>query len=199
MPSASPVVHTLGHSTHPSEVFLALLRNYEIQEVADIRRYPVSRRNPQYSHEELGRLLHDAGLRYRHWVELGGRRSPRTNSPNGAWRNDAFRGYADHMATPNFQSSLSALVREAARTSLTVLCAEAVPWRCHRNLLSDALVVSGVRVLHILPSGKAEPHRPSPQLRVVDGTITYPGMVPRSLGARGRQSRLTELGNGPGG
>lgn len=138
-----------------------------------MRRFPASRRNPQFSREALAGTLAAAGIAYTHEPDLGGHRQPRPDSPNTAWRNPAFRGYADHMATPDFQAALARLMAAPPRTAL--LCAEAEPGRCHRQLIADALAARGIAVQHLLAPGRAETHvlnpraRPGPQ-----GTLTYP-------------------------
>lgn len=149
--------------------------------LVDVRRFPGSRRHPQFAREALSRALEAAGIAYRHEPDLGGRRQPRPSSPNGAWRNDAFRGYADHMATPDFAAALERLLQSPAGTA--ILCAEAVPWRCHRQLIADALVARGAEVSHILGPGRRQPHALHADAHVAPGgAVTYP--------ARGRQGGL---------
>lgn len=142
--------------------------------LVDVRRYPGSRRHPQFAREALSRALEAEGIGYLHEPDLGGHRRPREDSPNTAWRNDAFRGYADHMAGPEFARALDRLRAAPPRTA--VMCAEAVPWRCHRQLIADALVARGVEVRHILGPGRVEPHALRADARVgEDGRVTYPG------------------------
>lgn len=170
------VIYTIGHSTRTIEEFLELLREHEIRTLADVRRFPGSRRYPQFGSEALARALAQAGIAYRHVEALGGRRRPRPDSPNDAWRNPQFRGYADHMDTPEFGSALAALLQAAADSRLAIMCAEAVPWQCHRQLISDALVARGVRVVHILEPGKTSDHELSEHARVTRaGRVAYPG------------------------
>lgn len=139
----------------------------------DVRRFPGSRRHPQFAREALSRALEQAGIAYRHEPGLGGRRNPLAGSPNGAWRNEGFRGYADHMATPEFAAALGRLLQSPAGTA--VLCAEAVPWRCHRQLIADALVARGAEVRHILAAGRHERHALHESARVSPGgLVTYP-------------------------
>ena len=146
--------------------------------LVDVRRYPGSRRHPQFEREALARALEGAGIEYRHEPDLGGHRQPRADSPNTAWRNAAFRGYADHTATPEFQQALARLLAAPPRTA--VMCAEAVPWRCHRQLIADALVARGVDVRHILGPRRVEPHVLHGDARVApDGRVAYP-RSPRS-------------------
>src|SRR5437016_8500960 len=144
------MIYTVGHSTRSLETFLALLAEHEIRLLVDVRRYPASRRYPHFAQEPLAAALEAVGIAYRHDADLGGRRAARPDSLNTAWRSAGFRGYADYMETPAFQTALARLL-EAGRTRRTaVLCAEAVPWRCHRQLIADALVASGEPVAHIL-------------------------------------------------
>ena len=161
-------VYTIGHSTRPLDAFMALLARDEVRCIADVRSIPASRRHPQYNQEPLAAALVGQGVDYVHMPALGGRRRPVPDSPNTAWRNEGFRGYADHMATPEFHAAIDELLAVAAEQRTAVMCAEAVPWRCHRSLVADALVARGVQVLHILDSGTA-PHALTP-FAVVDGT-----------------------------
>jgi uncharacterized protein (DUF488 family) len=146
-----------------------LLAEHGIRVLVDVRRYPASRRHPQFSREALAASLARAGVEYVHEPDLGGRRAARPDSQHTAWRVEAFRGYADHMESPEFAAALERLTRRAAGTPTAILCAEAVPWRCHRRLISDALVSRGVEVLHILGPGRAEPHELDPNARVLPG------------------------------
>ncbi len=158
--SATPVVFTIGHSTRPIDEFLALLHENEIATLADIRRYPGSRRHPQFSSAALATSLASAGITYRHFENLGGRRRSTPESPNIAWRNESFRAYADYMATPKFHDAIDALLE--MKPPVAIMCAEAVPWRCHRNLVSDELSRRGVEVLHILGPAARKPHTINP-------------------------------------
>jgi uncharacterized protein (DUF488 family) len=164
------VVRTIGHSTRPVGELVAILLEAGVRRLVDVRRYPVSRRHPQFSRDALARSLADAGIAYQHEPHLGGHRESRPDSPNTAWR-DAFRGYADHMATPEFQA---ALARVAALAHAAVMCAEADPRRCHRQLLADALVLRGVPVRHLLEHGRSEEHRVHPRAVQNEGRIVYP-------------------------
>jgi uncharacterized protein (DUF488 family) len=150
-----------------------LLRESEVRLLVDVRRYPGSRRHPQFAREALSRALAEAGIAYRHEPDLGGHRRPRADSPNTAWRNEAFRGYADHLASPEFAQALERLLEAPERTA--ILCAEAVPWRCHRQLIADALVARGVEVRHILGPGRVQAHALHAEARVEQGRVTYPG------------------------
>lgn len=166
-------VWTIGHSTRPIEAFLELLGEHRVEIVADVRRYAGSRKHPQYNPPALRDSLHAAGIGYRELPELGGRRRPRPDSPNAVWRNQAFRGYADYMETPEFAAGLRGLV-ELARTRRTALmCSEAVWWRCHRSMIADALKAAGARVLHVLGTGKAVEHPYTAPARVAGGTLSY--------------------------
>jgi uncharacterized protein (DUF488 family) len=164
-----PPVFTIGHSTRPIEELLSLLAENGVRGLVDVRRYPGSRRHPQFSRDALAASLASAGLEYVHEPGLGGRRAARPDSPHTAWRVEAFRGYADHMETPEFEAALARLMERSAGETVTILCAEAVPWRCHRRLISDALVARGVPVLHILGPGRADPHELDPNAHVLPG------------------------------
>ena len=168
-------IYTVGHSTRPLEELIALLREAGVELLVDVRRFPGSRRHPQFGAERLASALAAAGIDYRHEPRLGGRRRPRDSSPNDAWRNEQFRGYADHMASEEFAGALRALTAEARRRPTAVMCAEALPARCHRNLLADALDVGGWEVVHLLAPGRTQPHRRHWQLAVgPGGRVTYP-------------------------
>ena len=177
--TAVPVgtLFTVGHSTRPIDEFLALLAAHGIERLVDVRRFPGSRRHPQFGQDALAAALGSAGIGYTHEVELGGRReTAAADSPNRAWRNASFRAYADHTASPEFQAALDRVLTAAAERPTTVMCAEAVPWRCHRQLIADAAVARGWRVLHILSPQRADPHALNPEARVrPDRTVVYPG------------------------
>jgi uncharacterized protein (DUF488 family) len=164
---------TIGHSTRTIEQFLALLQREEIAHLADVRNIPASRRYPHFNRDALATSLERAGVEYSHHPALGGRRTPRENSPNSGWRNSGFRGYADHMQTEEFTHALDQLLEVAARTRLAAMCAEAVPWRCHRSLIADAALVRGADVRHILESSTS-PHRLTSFAQVHDGGLLYP-------------------------
>jgi uncharacterized protein (DUF488 family) len=171
-----PPVFTAGHSTRPIEELLALLAENRVATLVDVRRYPASRRHPQFSRDALAASLAEAGISYVHEPDLGGRRAARPDSPHTAWRVAAFRGYADYMETPEFQAALDRLAQRAETETIAILCAEAVPWRCHRRLISDALVARGTSVLHILGPRRTDPHTLDPNARVLaDGRILYAG------------------------
>jgi uncharacterized protein (DUF488 family) len=169
-------IFTLGHSTRPIEDLLALLAEHGVRVLVDVRRYPGSRRHPQFSRDALAESLAGAGVAYVHEPDLGGRRAARPDSPHTAWRVEAFRGYADHMETPEFTTALERLIRRGSESTVAILCAEAVPWRCHRRLISDALVAQGVEVRHILGPGRADPHELDPNARrLPGGRLLYAG------------------------
>ena len=174
-------IWTIGHSTRSADEFLELLRAHSIGGVADVRTIPRSRRHPQFGREALDARLADAGIEYRHFAELGGLRKPAHDSPNGAWRNEAFRGYADHMMTDQFGEGVEHLLQFGEPGPVAVMCAEAVWWQCHRMLLSDALVARGVAVGHIMRQQGAsslQAHRLTPFARIgADGSVSYPGLV----------------------
>ena len=166
---------TVGHSTRTAEELLALLNEAGVSELVDVRRYPGSRRFPQFGREPLARALRDAGVAYGHEPDLGGRRTPRADSPNTFWREDAFRGYADHMATPTFRSALTRVLERAQAAAVAVMCAEALPSRCHRQLIADAALVRGSVVTHLLAPGRSEPHTLHPAARPdASGGLVYP-------------------------
>ena len=170
MPS---LVWTIGHSSRPLEAFLGLLERYGIQAVADVRRFPGSRRQPQYGQAALPPSLAEAGIEYSWLPALGGRRRPRAGSPNTAWRNASFRGYADYIDTPEFEEGLTELLGLVARAPTAVMCAEAVWWRCHRALIADVLCVRGIEVFHILDERHCVRHPFTSAARVVNGRLSY--------------------------
>ena len=166
-------LHTIGHSTRPAEVFTGLLRTHEIVMLADVRSVPRSRHNPQFDRDALAAYLEAGGIGYVHLPALGGMRRPRPDSVNLGLRGAGFRGYADHMQTDEFRRGLERLEALAGASATAIMCAEAEPSRCHRELLSDALLVRGWRVVHVLHSEAVE-HVPSPAMRTVDGRSIYP-------------------------
>jgi uncharacterized protein (DUF488 family) len=179
---AAPEVLTIGHSTRSFDELLALLREHEVTTLVDVRRFPGSRRHPQFNAPVLARALEEAGIAYVHEPDLGGHREPRADSPNTAWRLASFRGYADHMASTAFRDALERIRGRSARERPAVMCAEAVPWRCHRQLISDALVATGTPVTHILGPGAARAHEKNPSARLgADGVLVYPAAVTARL------------------
>ena len=173
-----PTIWTIGHSTHPLDVFVALLEGHGIAAIADVRRFPGSRRHPQFGAEALPSSLRQHAIGYRWFPELGGRRKPRADSPNRIWTNEAFRGYADYMESAEFRNALEGLVAFGAAQATSLMCAEAPWWRCHRAMISDALKARGVRVLHIMGADKVVEHPFTAPARVVAGELTYavPGL-----------------------
>jgi uncharacterized protein (DUF488 family) len=174
------VVHTIGHSTRSSEDFLALLHEAGIAMVADVRRFPGSRRHPQFNGEALAATLAAAGIGYRHFPALGGRRAPAKDSPNGLWREPGFRGYADYAAMPAFRDALGALEALAQARPTAIMCAEAVWWQCHRRIITDYLLADGLEVRHILGPVQVEAATLTPGARRRgDGTLVYPAQADR--------------------
>ncbi len=167
-------VLTIGHATRPLADFINLLQTFGVEKVADVRTVPRSRFNPQFNKETLPRALAAAGLGYLHLPGLGGLRHPRKDSPNLGWRNASFRGFADYMQTPEFEENLLSLIELARQEPLVLMCAETVPWRCHRSLIADALTVRGHAVTHIIGQHSTQPHRLTPFARVAGTRITYP-------------------------
>ncbi len=166
-------VWTIGHSTRALAEFVALLRENGVAAVADVRRFPGSRHNPEYGRDTFAASLAALGIGYCWFPQLGGRRHARADSPNTAWRNEAFRGYADHMASDEFRDGYRDLVAFCAAQPTTLMCAEVLWWRCHRALISDALVADGIQVVHILGAGKTAAHVLRPPARLVDGRLVY--------------------------
>jgi uncharacterized protein (DUF488 family) len=171
----SEEIWTIGHSNRPWQEFLELLQEHAIQRLVDIRRFPGSRTHPQFNQGPLEENLTLAGLDYRHLGSLGGRRTDRLpNSPNAGWRVDAFNRYADYMATEPFQAGLCELETLARERRTAMMCSEAVPWRCHRRLVADALMTRGWTVFDIVSRAPAKPHSLTPFARVRDGRLSYP-------------------------
>jgi uncharacterized protein (DUF488 family) len=173
----APTIFTLGHSTRPIDEFVRLLTGHSVRLLGDIRTIPRSRRNPQFEQHALAASLENEGILYRHMPELGGLRKPRSDSINAAWRNASFRGYADYMQTAAFEQGVDSLLSAATDRIVAVMCAESVPWRCHRSLLADALLARGVDVREIASPTIARPHRLTAWALVDDGRVTYPGVV----------------------
>jgi uncharacterized protein (DUF488 family) len=167
-------IFTLGHSTLPIERFMAVLQTYGIERLVDIRTIPRSRHNPQFNDTALAESLTAQRLEYMHVRALGGLRRARKDSPNTGWRNGSFRGYADYMQTGEFQDALEALIHISRQKRVAIMCAEAVPWRCHRSLVADALSVRGVPVVEILSESSYRMHTLSPFAHVEGVRITYP-------------------------
>ncbi len=168
------LVYTIGHSTRSLPEFIRILQDHGVALVADVRTVPRSRHNPQFNKETLPQDLALAGLGYVHLPGLGGLRKTKPDSLNQGWRSPAFRGFADYMQTPEFEAQLAGLLELARQQPLALMCAEAVPWRCHRSLIADALTVRGVRVEHLMGFNKSQPHRLTPFARVAGARLSYP-------------------------
>ena len=165
---------TIGHSTRSIEEFVALLKATNIKMLVDVRRFPGSRHYPHFNSPALAQSLETAGIQYQHMPALGGRRPGRPDSANLGWRNAGFRGYADHMQTDEFQRAIEELMAYGTSTRKVIMCAEAVPWRCHRRLISDALLVHGWTIVHILSTKKTQIHTVTPFAKQTDGQLIYP-------------------------
>jgi uncharacterized protein (DUF488 family) len=171
---SSPIVLTIGHSTRALDEFIRLLQAHGVSCVVDVRTVPRSRHNPQFNKASLPRALKKAGVRYVHLPGLGGLRHAKRDSLNEGWRNASFRGFADHMQTPEFKENLDELIQLAAKERVALMCAEAVPWRCHRSLIADALLVRRIRTEHIMSLTRRQVHSLTPFARVRGIVITYP-------------------------
>ena len=171
---------TVGHSTRSGEEFTEILKAHDIEVLVDVRTYPGSRRYPQFNRESLAARLALLKIDYKHEPRLGGRRTPRPDSHNTAWRNAQFRGYADHMETDEFKNGVSELLELASRARVAVMCAEAVWWRCHRSLIADYLKAEGHEVIHILDAKKVEDHPFTSAARVINGRLSYKGILEES-------------------
>jgi uncharacterized protein (DUF488 family) len=166
---------TVGHSNRTLEQFIELLTSHRVDLLVDVRTVPRSRHNPQFNRETLPQAVAAQGIAYEHLPGLGGLRHARKDSLNTGWRNASFRGYADYMQTGEFARNLAVLCELVARKRAAIMCAEAVPWRCHRSLIADALTIRGIAVMHILSASKAELHQLTAFARVEGISITYPG------------------------
>jgi uncharacterized protein (DUF488 family) len=171
------IVFTIGHSTRTWKEFLEILRAHGIERVIDVRSIPRSRHNPQFNRETLSAKLRGARISYVHLRSLGGLRHARRDSPNMGWRNASFRGFADYMQTPEFENGLQRLIKLAKKKKTAIMCAEAVPWRCHRSLIADALTVRGIRAEHIVSGKRVRVHTLIPFGRVRGDRITYPAFA----------------------
>jgi uncharacterized protein (DUF488 family) len=170
-------VFTIGHSTHPIDEFADILKFHGIGFVIDVRTIPKSRHNPQYNSDTLAAALHGHAIGYEHLPGLGGLRHTKKDSVNMAWKNTSFRGFADYMQMEAFERSLMTLIETAGRQPTAIMCAEAVPWRCHRSLIADALLARGIQVMDIMGKTQAKAHTMTPWARVVGTSITYPLLV----------------------
>jgi uncharacterized protein (DUF488 family) len=171
------IVYTIGHSTRALDEFIALLHAHGVTQLADVRTIPKSRRHPHFAGVALSQSLPAAGIGYRHFPGLGGLRKPASDSPNGGWRHAGFRGYADYTQTPAFAEALAHLIDWSGEAPTAVMCAEAVWWQCHRQLIADALVVRGIEVRHITTAKAAAAHALTSFARVDGLRVTYPGLI----------------------
>lgn len=167
-------IFTVGHSTHPIGEFISILKAHGVKKLIDVRTVPKSRHNPQFNGDALAASLRASGITYRRMEALGGLRPARKDSPNGAWRNASFRGYADYMQTEEFSSAIDQLMERGRTSNAAIMCAEAVPWRCHRSLIGDALLVRNVKVLDIMTEKSAKPHTLTSFARVEGQRVRYP-------------------------
>jgi uncharacterized protein (DUF488 family) len=170
-----PTIYTIGHSTRTRDELIEILHHYDVRSLVDVRTMPRSRHTPQFNEDEMQEALPEASIAYRHLAKLGGLRHARKDSTNTGWRNASFRGYADYMQTPEFLEGLNELIEIAETSSTAIMCAEAVPWRCHRSMIGDALLIRGWDVLDIFDTRKIEPEHLTDFARVEGLTITYPG------------------------
>jgi uncharacterized protein (DUF488 family) len=174
-------VWTIGHSTRTLDELIRILKHFGIEAVVDVRIIPRSRTNPQFDKDALGPALEQAGIHYIHMKDLGGLRKPRKDSTNTGWENESFRGYADYMQTPLFEQALAGLVDLAKRKHTVIMCAETLPWHCHRSLIADALVARGFDVIDIFSEDESRPHKLTSFARVEDGKVTYPALFTRNV------------------
>jgi uncharacterized protein (DUF488 family) len=168
-------VYTIGHSTREADELSALLREQDVKLLADIRRYPGSKRYPHFASDAMAHWLPENVINYIHMPELGGRRKPLPGSRNTGWRNDQFRAYADYMATDEFRDAIETLLTFAKQQRVAIMCAEAVPWRCHRNLVADELTRRGIEVRHIIGAGSVKVHAMNPLAQIEGDHLVYPG------------------------
>lgn len=171
-------ISTVGHSTHSIDDFIGILEAYGVRQLVDVRTMPRSRRVPQFNKESLAATLPESGIVYRHMPGLGGLRHSKRDSINTGWRNASFRGFADYMQTPEFRENLENLIEFAGQASTAIMCAEAVPWRCHRSLIADALVAREIQVVEILSAKQSRPHALTPFAQVNGSQVTYPAAPP---------------------
>ena len=189
-----PVVLTVGHSTRPLADFIALLVAHSVTRLIDVRTVPRSRHNPQFNRDTLPVPLEVAGIRYTHVAGLGGFRHTHPGSLNMGWRNDSFRGFADYMQTPEFAENLASLIGQAPRERIALMCAEAVPWRCHRSLIADALVARGIRAEEIISATRLQVHTLTPFARVDGVVLTYPARAPTMPTSEGQGAERCNSG-----
>jgi uncharacterized protein (DUF488 family) len=183
---ATPLVLTIGHSTRTAEEFIRLLKAHGVERLVDVRTVPRSRHNPQFNRDQLSPAMHRSRIHYRYMPGLGGFRHARRDSTNTAWHNASFRGFADYMETPEFRSNLEDLIELAKRERIAVMCAEAVPWRCHRSMIGDALLARGIRVEEITSRMRTQPHTLTPWAVVRRKRVSYPASLKRTKAVGGR-------------
>ena len=188
---AKPLVLTIGHSTRPIDVFSSLLESNGVTQLVDVRTIPRSRHNPQFNSDALADSLREAGIAYTHIPGLGGLRRASPDSINAAWRNASFRGYADYMQTAAFAANLESVIEMANSERIALMCAEAVPWRCHRSLIADALVARGIDVEEIVSETRRTPHKLTPFARVDGSTVTYPAIDAAERAGAARKDRAS--------
>ena len=174
MNRSAPVIFTMGHSTRSFEELVDILRAHGVERLVDVRTIPRSRHNPQFNRETLSKSLRNRRFSYHHMKALGGLRHASPDSINAGWRNASFRGFADYMQTPAFKKALARLIELAKQKPTAIMCAEAVPWRCHRSLIADALIARGYEVRDIMSAASAKPHRLNPMAEVYRQQISYP-------------------------
>lgn len=192
-------IFTVGHSRRPLDEFLALLQAHGIRHLVDVRTIPRSRHNPQFGQDQFVPALEAAGIQYSHAPDLGGLRRARRDSANTAWRNASFRGYADYMQTQPFAAALERLIAAGREQPTAIMCAEAVPWRCHRSLIADALLAHGVNVEEVASTTRTQPHKLTPWARLSGKTITYPAppsAVDEQTKVRGQTTKRAPAGSG---
>jgi len=168
------VVMAIGHSTRRVKEFIHLLKAHEVKRLVDVRTVPRSRHNPQFNRGQLSPTLHSARLHYTYMPGLGGFRHARRDSLNAGWHNASFRGFADYMQTPEFRKNLDDLIKLAKSERVAIMCAEAVPWRCHRSLIADALLARGIEVREITSATRTQPHTLTPWGKINGTQVTYP-------------------------
>ncbi len=196
MPALQSHVLTVGHSTRALDAFIELLRAHGVKRLVDVRTIPRSRHNPQFNGDTLPEALRFAGIAYTHLEQLGGLRHTRPDSRNSGWRNASFRGFADYMQTAEFEAGLQKLMEFAANEQTVIMCAEAVPWRCHRSLIADALLVRGISVEHILSARGTQSHALTSFAQVKGVQIAYPGIGVEEGGLNGPEARRPASGTG---
>ncbi len=183
---------TIGHSTRSAKEFIQILKAHGVSRLVDVRTIPRSRHNPQFNRSELSASLHSARLHYRYMPGLGGFRHARADSPNTGWRNASFRGFADYMQTEEFQRNLDALIELAESERTAIMCAEAVPWRCHRSLIADALLARGIEVCEIVSATRSQVHHFPSWARIEGTKVTYPGEEAAGEKLEKRRARTPE-------